>query len=129
MNEPLAELAGYFRRKARLPDEELIRLTAAARAGGSRWEVMAAACGIRTYKDLARVIFRITGDTGAELLFSATQYAIGQFTGSRNYYSPPVWACPDCGAQVTDRAPERSAGPCRAWPRCGLRPPGQGPGR
>jgi hypothetical protein len=30
MDEPLAELAGYFRRKARLPDQELIRLTAAA---------------------------------------------------------------------------------------------------
>lgn len=51
MDEPLAELAGYFRRKARLPDEELIRLTAAARAGGSRWDVMAAACGIQSYQD------------------------------------------------------------------------------
>lgn len=79
MDEPLAEHAAYFRRKARLPDQELIRVTAAARAGGSRWDVIAAACGIQTCKDLAGVIFRITGDTGAELLFSATQYAIGQF--------------------------------------------------
>jgi hypothetical protein len=29
MDEPLAELSAYFRRKARLPDQELIRLTAA----------------------------------------------------------------------------------------------------
>lgn len=97
MNEPLAELAGYFRRKARMPDQELIRLTAAARAGGSRWEGMAAVCGIRTYQDLAGVIYRIADETGAELLFSATQYAVGQFTGSRNYYSPLAWACPHCG--------------------------------
>jgi hypothetical protein len=104
MDEPLAELAGYFRRKARVPDEELIRLTAAARAAGSRWDVMAAACGIQTYRDVAGVIHRITGQTGAELLFSATQYAIGKVTGSRNYYSPPTWMCPHRGCQVTDRA-------------------------
>jgi hypothetical protein len=105
MDEPLAELAGYFRRKARVPDEELIRLTAAARASGSRWDVMAAACGIRGYQDLAGVIYRVTGQTGAELLFSATQYTIGQVTGTRDYYSPLTWACPHCGCQVTDRAP------------------------
>lgn len=88
-----------------MPDQELIRLTAAARARGSRWDVMAAACGIQTCKDLAGVIVRVTGGTSAELLFSAAQYAIGQFTGSRNYYSPLTWACPHCGCQVTDRAP------------------------
>lgn len=42
-----------FRRNARLPDHELIRLAAAARAGGSRWDVMASACGIQTDQDLA----------------------------------------------------------------------------
>jgi hypothetical protein len=105
VDEPLAELAGYFRRRARLPDQELIRLTAAARAGGNRWEAMAVACGIQTYQDLAGVIYRIIGDTGAELLFAATQFAIGQVTGSRNYYSPLTWVCPDCRCQVTDRAP------------------------
>jgi hypothetical protein len=104
MDEPLAELAGYFLRKSRVPDGELIRLTAAARAGGSRWDVMAAACGIQTYRDLAGVIYRITGESGAELLSSATQYAIGLATGSRNFYSPLIWTCPDCGCQVTDRA-------------------------
>ena len=34
---------------------------------------MAAACGIQTYQDLAGVIYRITGESGAELLFSATR--------------------------------------------------------
>lgn len=105
MDEALGELAACFRRRARLPDEELIRLAAAARAGGSRWEAMAAACGIRTYEDLGRVIYRVTGDTGAELLFAATQFAVGQVTGSRNYYSPLTWACTDCGCLVSDRAP------------------------
>jgi hypothetical protein len=76
MNEPLVELSGYFRRKARAPDEKLIRPTAAAWARGSRCDVMAAACGIQTYQDLAGVIYRITGETGAELLFSATQYTM-----------------------------------------------------
>ena len=88
-----------------MPDQELIRLAAAARAGGNRWEAMAAACGIQTYQDLAGVMYRITGGTGAELLFAATQFAIGQVTGSRNYYSPLTWICPDCRCQVTDRAP------------------------
>jgi hypothetical protein len=36
MDEPLTELAAYLRRDTRLPDPELVRLTAAARAGGSR---------------------------------------------------------------------------------------------
>ena len=67
VDEPLAELAAYFRAKTRLPDEELARLTLAARAAGSRWDAIAAACGVATYKDLAGVIYRNTGDTGAEL--------------------------------------------------------------
>jgi hypothetical protein len=71
VDEPLTELAAYFRRKTWLPDEELVRLTAAARAGGSRWDAIASACGIKTYKDLGGVICRITGETGAELLFSS----------------------------------------------------------
>ena len=128
MDEPLVELAGYFRRKARVPDEELIRLTAAARASGSRWDVMAAACGIQTHQDLAGVIYRITGESGAELLFSATQYAIGKVTGSRNYYSPLIWTCPHCGCQVTDRAPAAGRSTSSmAMP--GVCPAGSGPGR
>jgi hypothetical protein len=35
VQDPLAELAGYFCRGTKAPDRELIRLAAAARAGGS----------------------------------------------------------------------------------------------
>jgi hypothetical protein len=45
VDEALAELAAYFRRRAVVPDQELVRLTVAARAGGSRWDAIAAACG------------------------------------------------------------------------------------
>ena len=41
MDEPLAELAAYFRARTRLPDSELSRLTLAPRAAGSRWEAIA----------------------------------------------------------------------------------------
>ena len=105
MDEPLAELAAYFRAKTRLPDEELARLALAARAAGSRWDVIAAICGVTTYKDLAGVIYRNTGDTGAELLFSATQDAVRQLTGSARYHAPLTWACAGCGQQVTEREP------------------------
>jgi hypothetical protein len=43
---------------------DLVRLTLDALAAGSRWAVITAACGVTTYKDLAGVIYRITGDTG-----------------------------------------------------------------
>ena len=76
MDEPLAELAAYFRTRTRLPDDELARLTLAARASGSRWDAIAVACGVTTHQDLTGVIYWITGDTGAELLFSATQQAV-----------------------------------------------------
>jgi hypothetical protein len=75
VDEPLAELSAYFRSKSRVPGPELVRLTTAARAGGSRWAAIAAACGVQTYQDLAGVLYRISGDTGEELLYSATQYA------------------------------------------------------
>ena len=104
MDKPLAELAACFGSKSRLPDQDLVRLTAAARAAGSRWETIAAACGIQTYEDLAGVVYRITGETGADLLFSATQHAVEQLTGSQRRYPPLTWACPHCGQQVTDRA-------------------------
>ena len=104
MDEPVAELAAYFGSKSRLPDQDLVRLTAAARAAGSRWEAIAAACGIHTYEDLAGVVDRITGETGADLLFSATQYAVEQLAGRQRRYPPLTWACPQCSQQVTDRA-------------------------
>src|SRR6266404_1715143 len=96
MDEPVAELAAYFGSKSRLPDQDLVRLTAAARTAGSRWEAMAAACGIHTYEDLAGVVYRITGETGSDLLFSATQYAVEQLNGSQRRYPPLTWACPQC---------------------------------
>ena len=43
MDESLAELAAYFRKKEKLPDQELIRLTAAARAGTLSLPCLAAA--------------------------------------------------------------------------------------
>jgi hypothetical protein len=84
MDESLIELAAYVRRKTWLPDQDLVRLTIAARAG---------------------VIYRITGETGAELLFSATQYALEKLTGTERRYPPVIWTCPHCRRQVTDRAP------------------------
>ena len=36
MDEPLTELAAYFRRDTRLPDQELVRLTAWPRADARR---------------------------------------------------------------------------------------------
>src|SRR5947209_4522193 len=56
VQDPLAELAGYFCRGTVVPDRELIRLAAAARAGGSRWEGIAAACGIADYRDITGVL-------------------------------------------------------------------------
>jgi hypothetical protein len=129
MDEPLAELAACFQRKSRLPDQDLARLTAAARAAGSRWDAIAAACGVHTYQDLAGVAGRITGETGAELLFSATQHAVEQLTGSQRRYPPLTWTCPGCGQQVTDRAPAGRPGARRARPRTGLRPARPRPGR
>ena len=79
MDELVAQLAAYFRTRTRLPDEKLARLALAARAAVSRWNAMAAACGITTYEDLHGVIYRITGETGAELLFSTTQQAVGSW--------------------------------------------------
>jgi hypothetical protein len=129
MDEPVAELAVYFRTKTRLSDQELARLTLEARAADSRWDAIAAACGITTCKDLADVIYRITGETGVALLFSAAQEAVWQLTGSERRCPPLTWACPGCALQVTDRAPagrpvpveHRHARPALGWPA--TRPP------
>jgi RNase P subunit RPR2 len=104
MDKPLAELAACFQSKSRLPNQALVQLTEAARAAGSRWEDIAGACGIQTYQDLAGVVYRISGETGADLLFSATQYAVEQLTGSQRRYPPLTWTCPRCGQRITDRA-------------------------
>jgi hypothetical protein len=45
---PLAEFAAYFRSKSMVPAEDLIQLTAAPRAAGSRWDAIAATWGVAT---------------------------------------------------------------------------------
>jgi hypothetical protein len=107
VDDPIAELAGYFRRKSRVPDQELVRLTATAREGGSRWDAIAAGCGVRDYHDITGVVGLPcwkADDTGAELLLSATQCAVEQLTGSQRRWPPLTWICPGCGRQVSDRA-------------------------
>src|ERR1700733_7716990 len=81
VSEPLTQLAAYFHGNIELPDRELAWLAAAARAGGSCWDDIAAACGIASYGDLAGRDYFLVGDTGAELLFSATQTAVMRLTG------------------------------------------------
>ncbi len=108
VDEALAELAAYFRRWCEPPDTELVRLAAAARAAGSRWDAIAAACDERDDPDAAPVVYRPFGlipGQGAGPLFRVTQHAVHNLTGSdRGYYSPLTWPCPGCGRQVTDRA-------------------------
>lgn len=56
MEEPFAELAGYFRRRSKVPDAKLVWLTAAARASGRRLDAIAAGCGVRDYRDITGVV-------------------------------------------------------------------------
>jgi hypothetical protein len=105
--DPLAELAAYFRRGTEVPDRKLILLAAAARAAGSRRDRIAAACGIRDYRDITGVVTLPCWrgpDTEADLLFSAVQHAVHKVTGSRGLFAPVSWPCPGCGQQVTGRA-------------------------
>jgi hypothetical protein len=129
VDEPLTELAAYFRRDARLPDQELIRLTAAARAGGSQWDNIAAACGIKTYNDLGGVIYRFTGGNrrGAAVLCYPAR-------GRRPHRQPALLAAADLGMPAMRATghrpcPKRTACPHRARPRPGLCPPRPRPGR
>jgi hypothetical protein len=106
VDDPVAELAGYFQRKTKVPDADLVGLTSAARAAGRSWSGIAAECGVWTRADTYGVITqpgRIGAETTAALLFLGTQHALEQVTGSRRY-PPLVWPCPGCGQQVTDRA-------------------------
>jgi RNase P subunit RPR2 len=105
MDEPLAELAGYFRAKSKVRDEDLVRLIIAARACGSRWDAIASACGVRTYEDAVEVVCQPSGiipRTPADVLFHATQHSAGRLSGGR--YQPLAWPCLECGRKVTDRA-------------------------
>jgi hypothetical protein len=106
VDDAVTDLAAYFHTRTRVPDADLVRLARAARATGSSWAAIAAACGIRTSQDLQGVVSSSGGIlplTGAGLLFGATQYAVEKLTASRRY-PPLTWPCPACGQQVTDRA-------------------------
>jgi hypothetical protein len=56
MKEPLAELAAYSAPWYQVPDAVLVRLTAAARAAGHRWDAIEAACDNGPGKDIPAVI-------------------------------------------------------------------------
>ena len=92
MDEPVTELAVFFRDRIKLPDGELTHLTSAARAAGCSWDAMAGACGIRAYEDTAGIVAQPSGiipDAGADLLYRAAQYAKQKITGSRRYLHSP----------------------------------------
>lgn len=106
MDYAVTELAAYFRARTPVPDDDLIRLTSAARAGGHGWAGIAAACGVTTSRDTDGIVSGPGGripHTGAGLLYRATQGAVERVTGSRRY-PPLTWPCASCGRQVTDRA-------------------------
>ena len=86
----------------------LVRLTAAARAAGHRWDAIADACDKGPGKDIPGVIgqqYWIRPDFGPGPLFSATQRAVRNL-GDRETgcYAGLTWSCPGCGQQVTDLA-------------------------
>jgi hypothetical protein len=131
MEDPAAGLAAYFQARTRVPDQELIRLTRAARAGGHRWASIAAACHVRRRQDTAGIVFGpggTTPHTGAGLLYQATQGAVERVTGGRRY-PPLTWHCADCGQQVTAPRRRGAAHPHRTRPRHWLPPPEARPGR
>ena len=108
MDEPLAELEACFRTRSRVPDQELVRLAAAARAGGHRWDAIADACDRGPGKDIPEVIrqqYWIRPDFGPGPLFSATRRAVRNLGGRQTgCYAALTWPCPGCGQQVTDLA-------------------------
>jgi hypothetical protein len=75
VGDPVAELATYFQSKNKVPDEDLIRLTRAARVAGRSWEAIAATCGVRTSRDTDGVV---SGPSG-----------IIPSTGEGSYTGPP----------------------------------------
>lgn len=106
VDDAVTELAAYFRARTPVPDDELIRVTSAARAGGHSWAHIAAACGVTTSRDTDGIVSLPSGripHTGAGLLYRAAQGTVERVTGSRRY-PPLTWPCASCGQQVTDRA-------------------------
>jgi hypothetical protein len=109
MDEPLAELAAYACCWYVVPDADLVRLTAAARAAGHRWDAIAVACANGPGMDIPAVIrqqYWISPAAGPGPLFSATQRAARKLIGrDAGCYPPLTWPCPGCGQQVTDLSP------------------------
>jgi hypothetical protein len=111
MEEPLAELAAYSCPFAwyQVPDADLVRLTAAARVAGHRWDAIADACDNGPGQDIPAVIrqqYWISPAIGPGPLFSAVQHAARTLAGRDCGWFPPLtWPCPSCGQQVTDLAP------------------------
>jgi hypothetical protein len=103
MKEPLAELAAYSSPFPwyQVPDADLVRLTAAARMAGHRWDAIATACDNGPGQEVPGVIrqqYWISPGTGPGPLFSATQRAARTLTGRDAGYVPPLtWPCPACG--------------------------------
>jgi hypothetical protein len=108
MEQPLAELASHSRHGSQMPDADLVRLTAAARAAGHRWDAIADACDAGLSRDIPDVIrqqYWITPSAGPGPLFSAAQRAARTLTGRDGGSRAAVtWPCGSCGEQVTDRA-------------------------
>ena len=91
-----------------MPDQELAWLTAAPRAGGGRRDAIAAACGVRGYKNIAGVVGLACwegSETGSALLSGSAQHCPQTLTGNRSRYPALRWNCRGCGQQVTGRAP------------------------
>jgi hypothetical protein len=93
VDDPVAELAVYFQRKAMVPDDDLVGLTSAARAAGRSWSAIAAMCGVRVRQDTYEVITQpggIGAETAAALLFLGTRHALEQLADSRRYHLDPA---------------------------------------
>ena len=110
VSEPLAELAEFAADSGpwyQVPDADLVRLTAAARAAGHRWDAIDNACDHGPGKHIPAVIrqqYWFTPLAGPGL-FGATQRAACTLTGrDAGSYPPLTWPCPGCGQQITDRA-------------------------
>jgi len=129
MKEPLAELTAYSRPWYQVPDADLVRLTAAARAAGHRWYAIAA-CDNGPGQDIPAVIrqqYWISPGIGPGPLFSATQRAVRSLTGSDADCCPalpcPALPCPALEVTLTGRHRARCRTCCAAAlhvSRCGL---------
>ncbi len=123
MQEPLAELAAYSCPFPwyQVPDTDLVRLTAAARATGHRWDAIAFACDNGPGRDIPAVIrqqYWISPGTGPGPLFSAAQHAARTLDG-RDAGSFPPLTWPRAGGPSTPNSATRRA--ALGWPP--TRPP------